>query len=259
MSQPDSAALGSPVNRVWGADPLYHRRHLLSKPKPWFERDGRSLLREEQALVSQHYPGLAFRADAKSERMCLEGELILKADCGISTSIFIRIDFPDNYPEGEPTAYDAAGRFVPSLDRHILKDGQFCLWLPPCSPWSKDNPCRLLRFLDEVTVFLERQLVYDAINGQLWPGPQFKHGVDGYDEFMLLILGGNEEHLRCLFPVIVGCVHAGRNELCPCGSKLKYKRCHADRVEEITRRVGRNRLQFLYGKSRIGGCHTTKL
>jgi SEC-C motif len=238
---------------------LYHRRHSESKPKPWFERSSGALLRQEQAVVNEYYPGLVFRADDAGLRMSLEGDFILEADCGVPTRIRTRIDFPSNYPASEPTAYDAAGHFPTGLDRHILPDGQFCLWLPPCSSWDNDNPSSLLRFLDEVTVFLERQLIYDATGGREWPGPQYKHGKYGYIEFMLSILGNKGDDFRTLFPVILGHVHPERNELCPCGSKRKYKRCHADRVESIIHRVGRRRLDTLFKDSESKDTAEAKL
>jgi hypothetical protein len=229
---------------------LYPLPHLGSKPKHWFERSGGLLLRRQQELVNEHYPGLVFQADSEERLMFLEGDFILEADCGIPTRIRIRIEFPADYPTSEPFAYDIASFFPRDIDRHILSDGQFCLWLPPCSPWDEDDPDRsLLRFLDEVRVFLERQLTYDATGGKEWPGPQCRHGKYGYLDFMLSILGDNEEHFRALFPVILGKVSLGRNEACPCGSQLKYKRCHADRVASILRRVGRNRLIKLFKDS----------
>lgn len=135
-----------------------------------------------------------------------------------------------------------------SADRHIIKDGQFCLWLPPCSPWDKDDPNRLRRFLDEVTVFLERQLIFDATGGKIWPGNQYKHGAAGYEEFMLALLDGDDADLSSLFPVILGKIHPGRNEFCPCGSQEKYKRCHSDAIAEIVSRIGRRALECLYNK-----------
>ena len=178
--------------------------------------------------------------------MTLEGDFILEADCGVATRIRIRIDFRSNYPASEPIAYDAAGHFPTGLDRHILLDGQFCLWLPPCSPWDEDDPNSFLRFLDEVTVFLERQLIYDATGGKEWPGPQYRHGKYGYLDFMLSLLGDNEEHFQALFPVILGHLRPERNELCPCGSQRKYKRCHSDLVKDIIHRIGRERLTKLF-------------
>jgi hypothetical protein len=95
-------------------------------------------------------------------------------------------------------------------------------------------------------VFLERQLIYEATGAREWPGPQYKHGTAGYEEFMLSMLGGNEAHLRSLLPVILGREALGPYELCPCESGSKYKWCHAKTVEDIIRRIGRNRLDFLY-------------
>lgn len=236
---------------------MYHLRHSRSSPKPWFEREGGKLLREEQALVSGHYPGLAFRIDTAEGRIHLVGDFFIEADCGVRTPIRIRVDFPANYPADEPTAYDDAGTFSPSLDRHILKDGQFCLWLPPCTPWDRDDPRRLLRFLDEVTVFLERQLIYEIT--RKWPGGQYDHGAAGYRQFMLTALGENEEHLRSLFPVIIGTARPSRNDLCPCGSNRKYKRCHAEPVESIIYRIGRARLDFLYRRPPPKDASSAKL
>jgi hypothetical protein len=176
--------------------------------------------------------------------LLLEGEMVLRCDCGVPTRIAIRIKFPSSYPNDEPIAYDAAGRFTPSDDRHILAGGRFCLWLPPRSLWDKTDPTRLVRFLDEVAVFLERQLTYD-ITG-IWPGGQYKHCGAGYEEFMLSELGSDEALLRSLLPVILGRVRRGRNEVCPCGSNRKYKRCHLFVVQNISARIGSKTLQRLY-------------
>lgn len=178
--------------------------------------------------------------------MLLEGEMILHCDCGVPTCIAIKIRFPSSYPNDEPIAYDAAGRFPPADDRHILKGGRFCLWLPPRSQWDKSDPNRLERFLDEVAVFLERQLIYDATNGRVWAGGQYKHYGAGYEEFMLSELDNDEVLFRSLLPVIIGRVRRGRNEACPCGSNQKYKRCHLSTVETIAAQIGWNTLQRLY-------------
>jgi SEC-C motif len=216
----------------------------------WFERSDGLLLHQQQLVVKANYPDLVFRVDSESGRMLLEGDFVLKADCGIRTTIRIRIRFPSNYPSSEPVAYDADAFFPRDVDRHILNSGAFCLWLPPCSPWDEADPeASLLRFLDEVTVFLVRQLAYDATGGKRWPGPQYRHGKYGYLDFMLSILEDNEELLNALLPVIVGKISPGRNEACPCGGQLKYKRCHAGLVEQIVGRIGRGTLDYFFKDS----------
>jgi hypothetical protein len=83
---------------------------LPSKPKAWFERSDGEVLRAEEALVKEFYPGLRFRLDANAGQMNLEGDFVLQTDCGVTTSIATRVAFPKNYPESEPTAFDAEGR-----------------------------------------------------------------------------------------------------------------------------------------------------
>lgn len=236
---------------------MYRHGRSPGKPKAWFERSDGYVLRAEETLVKEFYPDLCFRLDADAGRMNLEGHFVLQTDCGVTTPVAIRVVFPKNYPESEPTAFDATGRFPVSADRHIIKDGQFCLWLPPCSPWDKDDPNRLRRFLDEVTVFLERQMTFEATG--VWPGGQYKHGPRGYEEFMLTLLDGNAAHFTSLFPVILGKVDPGRNELCPCGSQKKYKRCHSDAVAEIVGRIGQGNLKYLYNKPKDGPASTKKI
>jgi len=226
---------------------LSHQVRMRVRPKPWYERSNGRELHAEQARVRGHYPDLAFRVDPGSGLMYLTGNIRLRADCGVPTEILVRIVFPTDYPGSEPAAFDAAGIFPVSDDRHIIAGGRFCLWLPPCSRWDKHDPNRLLRFLDEVTVFLERQLIFDVTG--VWPGAQCKHGPEGYEELLLSILGGREDHLRIFFPVIAGQRQLGRNSPCLCGSGKKYKRCHGQAVEEITVRLDRNLLNSLYKRS----------
>ena len=59
---------------------------------------------------------------------------------------------------------------------------------------------------------------------------------------------GDDAHLSSLFPVILGKIHPGRNEFCPCGSQKKYKHCHSDAIAEIVGRIGRRTLEYLYNK-----------
>lgn len=233
---------------------MYRRGHTGRRPQAWYERmDGAESLRSERALIQEHYPSLSYRAEPDGGQMHLEGEIVLQSDCDVATAISVRIDFPIGYPRGEPKAYDAVGRFPPSDDRHIFKNGQFCLWLPPCSRWDDNDPQRLLRFLDEVTVFLERQLICDATNGRVWPGPQYRHGAAGYEEFILSELGDDRELFHSLRPVLSGRFHPGRNEMCPCGSNKKYKRCHCELVERIIARIGHSVLDRLYNPLRKSG------
>jgi hypothetical protein len=53
-----------------------------------------------------------------------------------------------------------------------------------------------------------------------------------------------------LLPAILREISPGRNDVCPCDSQLKYKRCHAGLVEDIVRRTGSDTLDYFFKDSR---------
>ena len=221
-------------------------RHAPTAPKQWYERDGGARLEADKKLVAAHYPGLTFVTDDREKRVKIVGSLSLNSDCGVSNRIAVEIRFSRHYPSSEPLAYDAERRFraAPGKvieDRHICSNGQFCFWLPPKSPWLPADPQALLTFLDELSVFLDRQLIYD-VTGE-WPGPCYDHGVDGYRQFIIEQLQGDVELFQKLRPVFARELSVGRNEICPCDSGQKFKKCHLDAITAIERAVGIEKLR----------------
>jgi hypothetical protein len=149
------------------------------KWKPWYERDGGVRLARDREIVAANYPNLIYRIDEKAKRVHLEGYIILRSECGLPAKVQVRVEFPDSYPQEEPLAYGASDRFPHIPDRHFLPDGKCCLWLQPQSQWDAEAPESLLQFLDQVAVFLDQQLVFDALGGKFWPGNEYGHGIFG--------------------------------------------------------------------------------
>ena len=110
---------------------LYRRAPTQAKPKAWYQRDGGGRLAQDRERIAAAFPGLSYQIDEQAGRVFLEGTITLVAECGISTPIQVRVEFPDDYPEHEPRVYDAAQRFPYEADRHFYPDGRCCLWLPP--------------------------------------------------------------------------------------------------------------------------------
>jgi hypothetical protein len=227
--------------------------HLLrgrakSRPKAWYERGtGIARLAHDQQLVARAYPTLSHRIDDEAGRVYLEGVLIYRADCGIPTEIEVRFDFLFDYPDSEPSAFDAGDHFEHTVDRHFsTKTGCCCLWLPPKSRWEPLDPNALIPFLDEVVVFFDRQLVYDAGGQVAWPGGQYGHYGDGYKEWVVEEFGGDPGAVTPFVPVLVGGVKIGRNDPCPCGIGRKFKRCHEGLIDRIRREVSHTRLRSLF-------------
>lgn len=208
--------------------------------KPWYERENGARYASDRALVAEFYPTLQFRIDHSEARVSLEGSIVIRAACGIPTEIATQIKFPWDYPQSEPIAYDSKRRFQPLppkllVDRHICKDGQCCLWLPPCSLWDPHDQLALRLFLDQLAVFFNRQLIYDITAS--WPGPEYDHGTKGYVQFIREQLGNDDPLAAALLPAITLRASVGRNACCPCGGGKKFKRCHLQAVSDIQRLI----------------------
>jgi hypothetical protein len=222
----------------------------------WYLRDGGARLAQDRAAIAEVFSGLSYRIDEAAGRVFLDGVITLVAECGIPTHLAVRVEFPSDYPQGEPRIFEVAGRFPHVSDRHFFEDGQCCLWLPPESRWKPEDPDGLCRFLEEAAVFFDQQLVYEAEGQGEWPGEQRSHGDEGYLEFVQEALGGDRHLLAVFAPILTGLKteHVQSNDPCPCGSRRKYKRCHKPRVEDIKKRMGSANLQAIVGRwsGRIG-------
>jgi hypothetical protein len=226
----------------------YRRALTPQKHKTWDELDGGWRLAQDEECIAVSFPGLAYHIDEQTNQVLLGGTVTLLAECGTATLIQLRITFPDDYPEREPQVYDVAQRFPHKPDRHFYPDGRFCLWLPPESRWDKKDPDGLCHFLEEVAVFLDQQLTYDAAGKREWPGKQRSHGDLGYIEFVQELLAGNQQLLNVLGPTFANKSGVTHNDPCPCGSGVKYRLCHSHIVKDISQRVGAERLRTIFSR-----------
>jgi hypothetical protein len=219
------------------------RLPLPSKSKPaivpWYERNGRARLRQDQAAIAEHYPGLTFQFDEEKLQYKLVGEIIHKSECGIPTPICTELWFPAHYPIVEPWVYEVGNRFERIADRHFYPEGRCCLWLREESRWDRLASDGLKRFLDEVAVFFDRQLVYDALPLAIrkWPGPERSHGTMGYWELSRDLIDSDDVILKKLVPLLVVTTGIIRNKKCPCGSNKKLKACHLNRIQYLANKL----------------------
>ena len=202
----------------------------------WHKRDEDARLMRDKAAIAGAFPNLAWIMDDATDHLALRGTITLVEEgCGVPTTLAVRVEFPHDYPKREPRAYDNGARFPHVPDRHFYPDGRCCLWLPPESRWNGDDPDRLRTFLDEVSIFLDRQLVCDATG--VWPGAARSHSIWGYVEFARELLAGHDADddtvVATFAPFFAGFVAPGRNEPCPCGQGRKYKKCHLPAVESV--------------------------
>jgi hypothetical protein len=181
---------------------------------------------------------------SSSERGLTEivGTLRVRIGASIPRDFQVRLVY-QHFPDGSvdlsrpPDTYETGGRFPPGdADRHIEGDGGFCLWLPLTAPTDFDSAEGLALHLDRVRQFLRLQLVYEDRKARgltpAWPGPEWKHGLDGYRQWAQEHAVGIDQ--AALRPLIlrVWRIHDKHQSIhpaspCPCGSGRIWKSCHS--------------------------------
>lgn len=134
---------------------------------------------------------------------------------------------------GWPKVYEVGGRYhqiakkcnIEVTDLHInLDDRTCCLSLQ----YGGNRNFRIKEFLPGLVIPFFYQLSYtekfgiDATRNDLWG--EYSHGDKGLDEYEAEMLNIAKHHPK-------------RNDLCPCRSGIKYKKCHMDQVEAVKRRI----------------------
>lgn len=203
------------------------------KGEKWYERDaGDARLAYDRKIIAGKYPSLKYALNFQTFKAILQGEIVLREEnSGIPTPIKIKIVFPDNYPDNEPTAMDSGNDFVHIADRHFHPNGACCLWLPMESQWNKKDENTLLNFIDQLAIFYERQLIYDSCGYWVWG--ERGHGEKGFIEYFGEILGGDGKTVEAFLPVLSNDTFISNKAKCPCGSNRNYNLCHRRKVEFI--------------------------
>jgi len=163
-------------------------------------------------------------------RLMLHGGLGVPRPAGRVEQFQLTVIYPADDPRELPDVYDPVGRFPPALERHIERDGRFCLWLPELAPYRQfAQPGGLSLLLTRVQEFLELQLQYESRRAlglaEAWPGPVRDHGVAGRRQWL-------DTQLERLGRVRLARLVAAADWLpkptarCPCGSGRLARNCH---------------------------------
>jgi hypothetical protein len=141
--------------------------------KPWYKfPEGRSRLAGDRAVAALYVPKMAYGP--------LLGELALRGDVdftagssGIVRTVRAQIQFRGDYPNQAPQAFVRRGQFEPQVaTRHFRGDGSCCLWFVRAEDgWQAGDPHAFEHFLQQLLVFFDRQLAYDAVGefpGKVW-------------------------------------------------------------------------------------------
>ena len=198
-------------------------------PRRWWEGAGSARLERDRAIVAGEQPGLLFVE--RDGIMTLEGEVVIRSASGIPDRTPTLIVFPPEYPAKEPVAFEPTERFRHDGPHHFWTNGKICLWLDVATPWNPKDPNGLRMFLDQLTLFYERQLIMARDPTASWPGGGWGHNEDGYIEYLRQEWGLSDDVIRRMASALAGRRHNASP--CPCGSRRQYRKCHRSQVDQF--------------------------
>lgn len=156
---------------------------------------------------------------------CFLGDLEVCSEHGhVYESVRLRFVYPAAFPASNlpPSVYleSHRNRWKNTVDSHIESDWKLCLFVPGESRIDFAEDESLQKLLAVVHTFLlkeriyQRRLAIEQFRGSVakWPGQDRSHGLQGIRE-AIRDMGG-----------------LGRNDLCPCGSGEKFKKCHLNQL-----------------------------
>lgn len=208
----------------------------------WFDGSGQVRLDHDKAIVAELTPELHHEIQPDGH-MALVGDVGVKTSSGVAFRIATQVDFPDEYPRQEPVAREVGDRFLHDADHHFFDSNVCCLWLDVESKWRASDPDALRVFLLELGVFYQRQLVMEAQPGRGYPGPQRAHGVEAYLDHAVERWRLTRGDLHLMIKALT--VGVSRNAPCPCGSRVRYRKCHRQRITTFRDRIRNDQLERL--------------
>ena len=201
--------------------------------------EGRSRLARDRDIVRELTPKL--RYGPVTGIIKLTGVIdIVDEKTEIIRSIGTRIVFPHDYPRLSPSAFVVGDRFTPrSAARHFRADGSCCLWYARSEDgWNRTDPYALAHFLQQLIIFYDRQLTYDA-TGE-FPGPSWGHDRPISELYLQDRLGDNESAIAAFRRFRAG-AFGDPDAACHCGSGAPFAQCHLNDFNDLRNRLAGQR------------------
>src|SRR5438128_2165162 len=105
---------------------------------------------EHALYLAQNEPGLKLDIDVEIARASINGTICVPVGGGRTQDFSIEIRYVGLSPFKLPSTRDPAGRFPDDVDRHVMTDGSFCMWMPQAAPTDFGTADGLALHLDRV-------------------------------------------------------------------------------------------------------------
>jgi len=190
-------------------------------------QDNYQLFVSQLDAVCREFPHLQIKT--LDGRQYLKGSIeISNAEQTATKSYLIEIHFSDDFPHRFPKLFEVGGDIPCEADFHKYPDNSCCITAPIDEFFKCKSGITILRFVkEEVIPYLANQW-YRQIAGKY--KNEYSHGhkgqVEGYYDYAF---GEKKNNL-------------GRNDMCFCGSKKKYKKCCHTEISKW-QQIGKERVK----------------
>jgi hypothetical protein len=198
-------------------------------------------------LLAKHYPALTHTV-LEDGTATVAGPIAVPRPDGSAEHIQMLLVFDRAYPKRPPHAFDVAGRWAPTLRRHIEANRRFCLSLEGIDdPDLEASPAALLDYIADLRSFLDQQLIFDSLlkhnPNATFPGREWGHGTIAYAEYAARVLGRQRENVAQALWKVVQRTTTRLSDPCPCGSNRTIGECHREPFKQLRRalRIARQR------------------
>lgn len=202
------------------------------------ELDSYSNFSQQLNDVVKKYPNLTIKS--KNGISYLKGILDITNDENIDVGSFsIEIKWKAGFPYCFPILFEV-GNDIPNIDDwHKYADSSCCITVEADEILECKNGITLLQFIkNHAFPHLANQLYRKKFG--TYKNGEFSHGISGIIQYYngLMKTSNSEKWIEYFDIAFRGKkIKCGRNDLCFCGSKDKYKKCH-NKVFETLHSIG---------------------
>lgn len=190
------------------------------------------LLAEFSLAVTKHQPELSVRVDKNF--VLLEGKLVVYSPQGPFDCYDTLIGIPSGFPLENPVVFETGGRIPKEADRHVFEDhGNCCLGVWEEWLLRTEDPSAAAFLAGPLHDYFLSQSWYEAKGD--WPFGDRSHGrlgvLEAYSDLLEIELSLSQA--RSYLSLLAKAAVKGHYE-CPCGSGLRLRHCHRDKVEGLS-------------------------
>lgn len=177
----------------------------------------------------EKFPKLKNPIDSKKYNLI--GEIDIFDNKGVYWDSFnIEIGIFKNYPYSFPIVYLLDDKIPLIEDRHMNSDRSCCVEVKHKTILRAKRGISILQFMNEYVVpFFSNQLYFEKHKD--WANGEYLHRGAGIVQFYFEEL--KLKDLNTFVFILENLKSFKRNDICFCKSKLKYKKCHQEKLQNI--------------------------